>query len=182
LKVVFSGYHENGLLTRFASADYAVGACHDVVIAVWRKRTLPDGIAVLRDYIDERAKLHQRLGLLQIIEDNAAPPDPMARKALAKMHLEQAPLIHRSAVVYAKPGFAGATARAIITGVAMLNPPKFEHQIFADIPSALHWVYLNPAAGKTLDALNMLGQAVALLQSLDTYVPSSSKTRVLERK
>lgn len=175
--MVFSGFHENGLITRVANADYAVGACHDVVIAVWRKRTHPDGIALLKDCIDERARLHKRIGLLQIIEDNAAPPDPIARKALAKMHLEQAMMIRRSAVVYAKPGFAGATARAIITGVAMLNPPKFEHEIFADVPNALQWLFLDPNAGKTLDALSTLSQAVALLRSLESYAPSSSKTR-----
>src|SRR5262245_6834448 len=88
--VVFSGYHENGLITRIANDDYAVGACRDVVIAVWRKRTHLDGVAMLKEYIEERAKLHRRLSLLQIIEDDAAPPEALPRKALARMHGEHA--------------------------------------------------------------------------------------------
>jgi len=180
--VVFSGYHENGLITRIADADHAIGAWHNIVIAIWRKRTHLDGIALLKDYIEERAKLHKQLGLLQIIEDNASPPDPFARKALAKMHLEHALLINRSAVVYAKQGFAGATARAIITGVAMLNPPKFEHQIFASIPSALQWLYVDRTGTKGPGALDTLSQAVGLLRSLETFAPASSKSRELKRR
>lgn len=164
--VVLGGLHEHGLITRVANADYCVGGCHDVVIAVWRKRTQPDGIADMRSFIDDRSALHKRLGLLQIIEDEASPPDGLARQALGKMHLEQAHLIHRSAVVYAKPGFAGTTARAIITGVAMLNPPKFEHLIFSSIPRALQWLYANPAGGRTPNGLIMLEQAVASLRGL----------------
>ena len=170
--MVLSSLQENGLITRAANADYCVGACHDVVIGVWRKRTQPDGVAVLRACIDDRATLHKRLGLLQIIEDDASPPDGLARQALGKMHLEQAHLIYRSAVVYAKPGISGTTARAIITGVAMLNPPKFEHLIFSNIPGALYWLYANPAPGRPSNAPQMLEQAVASLRSLSSYPPS----------
>lgn len=162
--MVLGSLQENGLITRAANADYCLGACHDVVIAVWRKRTLPDGVADLCDCIDDRGALHKRLGLLQIIEDDASPPDGLARQALGKMHLEQAHLIYRSALVYAKPGISGTTARAIITGVAMLNPPKFEHLIFSNIPGALHWLYANPAPGRPANALDMLEQAVASLR------------------
>lgn len=163
--MVLGGLQETGLITRVANADYCVGACHDVVIAVWRKRTQPDGVSVLRKFIDVRATLHKRLGLLQIIEDDASPPDGLARQALGKMHVEQAHLIYRSAVVYAKPGIAGTTARAIITGVAMLNPPKFEHLIFSNIPSALQWLYVPPAHGRTPNGQSALEEAVTALRN-----------------
>jgi hypothetical protein len=84
--------------------------------------------------------------------------------------------------VYGKPGFAGTTARAIITGVAMLNPPKFEHLIFSNIPSALQWLYANPAVGRPPNALNMLNQAVELLRSSGSYAPSREQTREFGRK
>lgn len=174
--MVLNSLQDQGLIKRVACDDYCVGACHDVVIAIWRKQTQPHGIAVLRDCIDERTTLHKRIGLLQVIEDDASAPDALARQALGKMHLEQAHLIYRSAVVYAKPGFAGMTARAIITGVAMLNPPKFEHVIFSNISSALQWLCAQTSRGK---ALNALEQAVATLRSAGS---SREQVRELRRK
>lgn len=174
--MVLNSLQDQGLIKRVACDDYCVGACHDVVIAVWRKQTQPDGIAALRDCIDERTTLHKRIGLLQIIEDDASAPDALARQALGKMHLEQAHLIFRSAVVYAKPGFAGMTARAIITGVAMLNPPKFEHVIFSNVSGALRWLCAQPTQARSLNGLE---QAVAALRSSGS---SREQVRELRRK
>jgi hypothetical protein len=162
---VIGALHDNGLFTCVANADFCVGACLDVVIAVWRKRTQPDGIAVVREVIDDRAVSHKRIRLLQIIEDEALPPDGLARQALGKLHLEQAYLIDRSAVVYEKPGITGTTARAIITGVAMLNPPSFEHLTFSSVPSALQWLYASQADSKASNPVSTVGQAVASLRA-----------------
>jgi hypothetical protein len=174
--VIFSGYHESGLITCRADSNYAIGACGQVVIAVWRCKTHLDGIANLSDYIIERAGVYPRgIVLLQIIEDSALPPDSLARKSLAKMHGLHARLIRRSAVVFTKPGFAGATARAIITGVAMLNPPGFEHQIFASLAQALAWVDTDLARERGPEAVITLENAVAKLRLVESFVRSDRR-------
>ena len=170
--MAISGLRENELVTRYADQNYAIGACGEVVIAVWRLQTHLDAISMLSDYLSDYAAPYPKgLSLLQIIEDNASAPSPVARKSLAKMHDLHARTIRRSAVVYTKPGFAGATARAIITGVAMLNPPRFKHEHFATVSKALQWLEFEMDTKRTVAVLASLDEAVAELRATASYDP-----------
>lgn len=121
--------------------DFACGACGSVVIAVWRRDTTVSAVNALAGFIAECAAAHpEGVALLQIIEETATPPSGTARRALARMHDEHARAIRRSALVFTKRGFAGAAVRAVMTGVAMLHPPAFEHQLFASVREAVPWI------------------------------------------
>jgi hypothetical protein len=165
---VTSGIQDSGLLTRYADTDFALGACGIVVLAIWRHETRPDGVVMLSDYIQERSTFAPKgIVLMQVIEEHASAPSPQARKALADMHVMKARLIRRSAVVYTKPGFAGATARAIITGISMMNPPSFDHEIFASVSPALDWL----VSDARVETPKSLERAIARLRSTEAFAP-----------
>jgi hypothetical protein len=129
------------LSLRRADEDHSLGSWNQVVVAVWRGETRPAAVVDLAAFIAECAARHSGgVCLVQVIEEASPPPNANARKAFAAMHGEQAEHIRRSALVYTKRGFPGAAARAVMTGVVMLNPPRFAHELFAAIPQALSWI------------------------------------------
>jgi hypothetical protein len=126
---------------RHADEDYALGAYQNAVIALWRRDTKVDAVSALGSYIAERcARYPDGIVLLQVIEETAIAPGGMARRALARMHGAHAGSIRRSALVFTKRGFAGAAVRAVMTGVTMLHPPAFQHELFASVRDAIPWI------------------------------------------
>jgi hypothetical protein len=126
---------------RHADEDYALGAYQNAVIALWRRETKPDAVSSLASYIAERcARYPDGIVLLQVIEETAIAPSGPARKALARMHSAHAASIRRSALVFTKRGFAGAGVRAVMTAVAMIHPPAFQHELFASVRDAIPWI------------------------------------------
>jgi hypothetical protein len=132
---------DDALIQHRADEHHALGTWNQVVIAVWRHETKLAAVMDLSARVGECvAKHRQGVRLLQIIEETGIAPGGSARRALAQMHGDFAAHIHRSALVYTKRGFAGAAVRAVMTGVVMVNPPRFAHELFAAIPDALTWI------------------------------------------
>jgi hypothetical protein len=168
-----NGLQDDTLVPFSAHEDHAFGVWNQVVIAIWRVQTRPIAAQELGKLIGDCVRRRPGgIALLQIIEDTARAPDPPARQALAKMHGEYASAIRRSALVFAKPGFAGAAVRAVMTGVAMLNPPKFEHQLFGNIPAALAWLDQDLWPKGNTAASMGLRRAVKDLRALQAVPPT----------
>lgn len=146
--MVPSAVHAEKLNYHAADEDFALGVYGSVVIVVWRRETKIGAVATLSSDIAERsARYPGGVALLQVIEDTATPPSAATRRALAQMHGAHAANIRRSAVVYTKTGFAGASVRMVMTGVAMLRPPAFEHELFASVSVAIPWLEADLAEG-----------------------------------
>jgi hypothetical protein len=136
--------HGAKLSHRCSDENFALGAFGSIVIVIWRRETTLGAVGELTAYIAEcAARQAYGIGLLQVIEETATPPSAATRRALAHMHSSHASHIRRSALVYTKPGFAGAAVRMVMTGVAMLHPPAFEHELFGSLRDAIPWLEEN---------------------------------------
>lgn len=181
--MVQSAVQAEKLSYRAADEDFALGVYGSVVIVVWRRETRLGAVATLSSYIAERSALYPGgIGLVQVIEDTATPPSAATRRALAQMHGAHAANIRRSAVVYTKTGFAGASVRMVMTGVAMLRPPAFEHELFASVSAAIPWLEANLseavpfAAGALLAAVESV-RAAARRGGIDGATQRSAPRR-----
>ena len=180
--------HGAKLSHRCSDENFALGALGSVVIAIWRRETTLGAVAELTAYIAECSVRHRGgVGLLQVIEDTATPPSAATRRALAHMHSSHATHIRRSALVYTKPGFAGAAVRMVMTGVAMLHPPAFEHELFGSVRDAIPWLEQNSGEGAPFPpgalraACEALRAAAQASGSRDQHEPSEADRKVSPR-
>lgn len=66
--------------------DHAAGVALNLVMLVWRYRTLADSYRAAIRLVSQTAAEHPSgAGLLEVIESSALPPDAHARKAFGEM-------------------------------------------------------------------------------------------------
>jgi hypothetical protein len=120
-------------------ADHALGVLGNLLVIVWRHRTLPAAVArasrALRVLISENGSV----GILQIAEVTTKAPDGAAREAIAKMLAEGKGHVTCSSLAYLGTGFWMASARAFVTGLTTLSRPGFPHVVFGTIEEAAEW-------------------------------------------
>jgi hypothetical protein len=171
--------HDKRSHHRHADEDYALGGYQNAVIAIWRRETKPDAVLSLGSYIAERcARYSEGIVLLQVIEETAIAPSGLARQALARMHSAHAASIRRSALVFTKRGFKGAAVRAVMTGVSMIHPPAFQHEMFASVSEAIPWIERDLVAEAGAPQGSALLAAVETLRAIP-QLPSKREPAVI---
>jgi hypothetical protein len=127
---------------------HAIGSYRNVVIVLWRGETTLSAVAQLREVLRELiAEYPEGIGLIQVVETSAPPPDAVARKAIARLLAQERGYLKGSALVFEEGGFRMAAVRAIVSGIATLARPGYPHVVFATVLEAADWlVELLPAA------------------------------------
>lgn len=132
--------------------DHVAGVAFNLVFLVWRRRTLLQSYRAAIQLVNETALKHPRgVGVMQVVEVDAIPPDSETRKAFGQMmHL---PGIQHFSVTHDGTGFKAASIRAIVSGVNALARPTFAHSVQSSASDAARWAAAqNRAIGATDDA------------------------------
>jgi hypothetical protein len=110
----------------------------DMVFMVWRRETLTApfrrGVSLVADLAQ---KARGSVGVCQIVEPDAVPPDAEARRAFLEL-LQLADVTH-SSVIHDGTGFKAASVRAIVNLQTLLSKPKFPHLVFSTVKEAATW-------------------------------------------
>lgn len=127
---------------------HIIATQRDLEIVIWRGPTSLEAVELIRASIDELTRTFPNgIGVLQVVEPVAPPPDAAARNALSNVLRNAGKSVRGSAIVFEGTGFKMAAVRAIVTGLTMLARPEFPHVVFADLHEASAWVaaYLSGA-------------------------------------
>ena len=118
--------------------DHIKGMAFNIAFMVWRRRTLVgpyrDGIQLVNALA---AKHPSGVGVMQVVETEATPPDSETRKAFSDF-LKLTAIKHFS-VTHEGTGFKAASVRAIVSGVHALARPSFEHAVHSTVADASRW-------------------------------------------
>jgi hypothetical protein len=141
-----------GLDIIVCDADHAKGVAFNMLFMVWRYHTTA---AAYRQGIVTALNLMRRypagIGICQLIELEAVPPDSEARTAL--VHMMHLPGIRHFTATYEGSGFKAAAVRAVLSSVHTLGRPKFAHSVHSSLPEAARWHAAQQAAlGRTESA------------------------------
>lgn len=126
-------------------ADHAKGVAFNMLFMVWRYHTTA---AAYRHGIVTALNLIKRypegIGICQLIELEALPPDSEARTAL--VHMMHLPGIRHFTATYEGTGFKAAAVRAVLSSVHALGRPKFAHSVHGSLAEAARWHAAQQAA------------------------------------
>jgi hypothetical protein len=118
--------------------DHIKGTAFNIAFMVWRRRTLlgpyREGIAL----VSQLALKHPSgVGVMQVVETEASPPDSETRRALAEF-LKQKAIQHFS-VTYEGTDFKGASVRGMVFGAQAVARPSFAYSVQATVADASRW-------------------------------------------
>ena len=120
--------------------DHILAEWKNVSIAIWRFRTT---VTSVHRFVAQQKRLAtefgEPIGLLQIVEDTAVPPEKAEREVLGNMLRGGREHIAASAVVHEGEGLKASIVRSVVTGLHMAARPAFPHKIFKDQAEALTW-------------------------------------------
>lgn len=118
--------------------DHAKGIIFNLVLLFWRYRTLQEPHRAAMRLVTQTAAKHPKgVGVMQVVELTAVPPDSETRKDFAAML--RLPGIAHFCVTHEGTGFKAASVRAIVSGVHALCRPAFPHSVHQDLASAARW-------------------------------------------
>lgn len=110
------------------------------LVVLWQTETRSQAVAELGSLLAALAAEFGSLALLQVIGDQAVPPDGPVRAALAAMLKNNETRIIASAVVFEGVGFRASVIRSIVVGISMLSRPKCPHTVFASSAAGIEWL------------------------------------------
>ena len=118
--------------------DHAKGVAFNMLFMVWRRRTMAAaytrGMAIVREL---GASCTEGVGVLQVVEADAVPPDGPARGAFVEFfHLKE---IKHYSVTHEGSGFKAASVRAIAAAAHAMARPKCAHSVHSLVSSAAQW-------------------------------------------
>ncbi|MEO6602292.1 MAG: hypothetical protein ABIQ16_20595 [Polyangiaceae bacterium] len=128
----------NDLEVVLMDEDHLKGTVFNLVLMVWRRRTLAEPYRAGSELVRNFALKHpEGVGVLQVVETEASPPDAEARKAFADF-LKLTSIQH-FCVTHEGSGFKAASIRAITSGVHALARPTFAHAVHSTVAEAARW-------------------------------------------
>ncbi len=132
--------------------DHAKGVAYNLVLLVWRRHTLLQPYRAAMDLVTEHAQKHPGgVGVMQVVELDAVPPDAETRKAFNEFM--KLPGVAHFCVTHEGTGFKAASVRAIVSGVTVLSRPIFPHAVHSSVSDASSWAAAqNRDVGGTTDA------------------------------
>src|SRR3954469_1555921 len=110
------------------------------LVVLWQTETRAEAVADLATLLAGRAAEFGSVALLQVIGDQANPPDSAVRGALATMLKHNEQRIVASAVVFEGAGFRASVVRSVVIGISMLSRPKCPHTVFASPKDGIDWL------------------------------------------
>jgi hypothetical protein len=121
-----------------SDSDHLKAVAFNMLFMVWRRRTVSvafrHGMELVRELI---ARYPRGVGVCQIVEVDAIPPDSETRAAFVEcMKMEG---IKHFSLTHDGVGFKAAAVRAITAGVHALARPKFKLAVFSSVAEAAHW-------------------------------------------
>lgn len=118
--------------------DHAKGLAYNLVLLVWRRRTLPEPYRAAMSLATAHAQKHPGgVGVMQVVEVDAVPPEAEARKAFSEFM--KWPGVAHFSVTHEGSGFKAASVRAIVSGVTALSRPNFPHSVHSSVADASSW-------------------------------------------
>jgi hypothetical protein len=146
---------------------HAKASAFDMLLIVWKKETQASAYARLITLVIQMGELHpEGIGLLQVVETSASPPDEAARKAFSQSLGVCDKYVKHHSVVYEGSGFKAASVRAIMMGVYMVRRPKFEHLVANSLLRAAQWHEAEQRKlGKTL-AADQIVRSVEMIREM----------------
>jgi hypothetical protein len=118
--------------------DHAKAVEFNMLFIVWRRRTMSApyrrGMHIVRGLA---ARFPEGVGVCQVVEVDAVPPDSDARTAFVEF-LRLAALKHYS-VTHDGVGFKAASVRAIVASGHALARPTCKHSVHSSMASAAGW-------------------------------------------
>jgi hypothetical protein len=154
--------------------DHVKGIAFNIAFMVWRKRTLVGPYRAGIQLVAAMGLKHPTgVGVMQVVETEAVPPDSETRKAFTEFL--QLKAIKHFCVTHEGTGFKAASVRAIVSGVHALARPSFEHAVHSTVADASRWAAnQNRRIGRTDDwqAIERVMQALRKLH-LEKYPRTS---------
>lgn len=126
-----------------ADADCAIGAAGNMLFMVWHVHTMAPSVLRAKDAMRQMAVSNPRgLGVMQVVDERAEPPDTAARKALSEFIQAGEHCVKHYSVLHEGSGFKAAAVRAIVSTLYLLdrqNRPKFPYIMSNSLSeSAMH--------------------------------------------
>ena len=118
--------------------DHAKGVAFNMLFMIWRRRTLASAYTRGMQIVRELGALEpEGVGVFQVVEVDAIPPDAQARGAFIEFfHLTQ---IKHYSVTHEGSGFKDASIRAIAAAAHAMARPKCAHSVHSLVASAAEW-------------------------------------------
>lgn len=129
-----------GLRVLEVDQDHLKGTAWNMLFMIWHKRTTAFAMDRARDLVGDLSRTHPGgIGVLQVVEVGAIPPDAAARQAIGRFLSAGEGHVRHSSVIHEGAGFGAAGVRAVMAGIYMLQRPKFPHVVFASVAGAARW-------------------------------------------
>lgn len=160
-----------------ASVDHAVGTVEQVLVIIWRVRTLVSAVdAISRAYDALIVDCPEGIGLLNIVEQTAPMPTSDARERIAAF-LRESTGIKASAVAFEGTGFRAAAVRSVVAGLSLLARQPFPHKIFPTLETASDWLVpeLKQHVQVDYDAASFIREVQRLRLEVEVKSPSKSE-------
>ena len=123
-----------------SEATHSIAFTGRALVVFWKTETREQAVNELSSMIAGLAAECGPVGLLQVIDDHAIPPESATRAALARMLKNNETRIIASAVVFEGAGFRASVVRSIVIGISMLSRPQCPHMIFATANEGIAWL------------------------------------------
>ena len=123
-----------------SEASHGIAFVGRTLVVHWQTETRGQAVAELASLLASHASEAGSIALLQVIGDQAIPPDGATRAALAAMLKANETRIIASAVVFEATGFRASVIRSIVIGISMLSRPKCPHTVFESTTAGIAWL------------------------------------------
>ena len=116
------------------------GACRNLNLLVWHRAADKRSVQRLDATNSARTKAYPKISTIHIVRESAGQPDPDARKAFTKMHIDWGHTVGCGMTVIEQRGFLGAAVRAAVAGLMMVAPKHYRVRVVDSVDSAAAWL------------------------------------------
>src|SRR6185369_806476 len=143
-----------------SESSHGIALSGQTLVVLWHTDTSIEAVRELASLVAGQAAESGSVGLLQVIDERATPPDVNVRTALADMLKANEARIFASAVVFEATGFRASVVRSIVVGISMLSRPKCPHTVFGSVREGIAW--LSGRLGGSEGARQAIGMQLAV--------------------
>lgn len=130
----------NALSVVAVDENYAAAVWRNMLLVIWRQETQAAAVVSAANSLQNLMKDYPKgVGIMQVVEERAPPPDAQARAELAKMLSTGVTSVKCSSVVHEGSGFRAAMVRGVVTAISLFTKPPYPHQVKERIAEAANW-------------------------------------------
>jgi hypothetical protein len=161
-------------------ADHGKATIGNLLLVVWRKETTLAAYRRVGEHMVELARAYPGgIGVLQLVELRAVPPNAETKRELIKIMGLAEGLVKHYSVVHEATGFSAAIFRALVSGINLFVRPTFPNRAFSSLVEAAAW-HAQEQRALHQTPFNEVG-IVSSMQTLRTAVASFSAATVTGR-